>query len=193
MQRPLRLPQLLAKLREGVQVVVVPVDITQQAHQLFECSLIDAAMFLQAVLRASLQLIQIPPGLRHADDGQIEAFVAHQALQRGKNLLVRQIARGAKKNQCVGPNRCHSLRSRIEMQRLDEQAGGETNPRHTQNAVPQITIRTDVRARRADCHFSSRGRYFFQARGCETAVHRPRFKGPDRAGVVQWQNVSFPS
>ena len=117
-------------------------------------------MLFQAVFRARLQLIQIPSSLRYADDGQSEAFVADQALQRWKNLLVRQIARGAEEYQCVGQNRCHSFRSRIEI-------AASTRPEKRIRATgktPYPTIRTDVRARRADCHFSSRGRYFFQAR-----------------------------
>ena len=104
-QRPLRLTKLLAQLGEGRGIVVVAVDIAQQRHQPLLRLRVRAAVMLQAVCRACLQLIQVPPGLGDADDRHVQSLVAHQTQQRREDLLVGQIAGGAEKDDRVG-RRC---------------------------------------------------------------------------------------
>src|ERR1700730_12526482 len=67
-------------------------------------------MTAKAVLGARLQLINVPSRLGNADDWYIEPFVTNQSLQRGKNLLVGKVARGAKENDRIGNRAVHSGR-----------------------------------------------------------------------------------
>ena len=78
-------------------IVVVAVHVAQKARQLAECILVETAVFLEAVLGARFELIEIPARFGHADDWQIETFVTNQSLQRRKDLLVREVAGGAEK------------------------------------------------------------------------------------------------
>ena len=96
-----RVLELLAKRSEGRRVLIVAVDVAQEADQLFESRGIEATMFLQAVFCASAKLIKIPSGLGDADDGNIEVSSLHHRLQGRKNLFVGEIAGGAEKNECV--------------------------------------------------------------------------------------------
>ena len=121
-QRILRLPQLRTQLRKSMDVVVVAIYIAQQAHQLLKGLGMNAAMLLNAVLGASLQLVQIPAGLGHADDRQFEALIADQPLQRRKNLFVRQVARSAQKHKCIGMNRCHQSSPEIRLSAANRSA-----------------------------------------------------------------------
>ena len=88
---------MLAQFYESVRVVVIAIHIAQKSHQLAESVLIETAVFLQAVLGARFELIKIPARFSHADDWQIETLITDQSLQGRKNLLVREIASGAKK------------------------------------------------------------------------------------------------
>jgi hypothetical protein len=47
-------------------------------------------------------MVEGPTGLGHANDGQVEALVLDQPLQRRKDLLVGQIARGPKEYKRIG-------------------------------------------------------------------------------------------
>ena len=65
-------------------------------------------MTAKAVLGARLQLIERPSRLGNTNDWYIEPFVTNQSLQRGKNLLVGKVARGAKENDRIGDRAAHS-------------------------------------------------------------------------------------
>ncbi len=91
----------LAKSCEGCRVLVVAVNVAQQADQLFESGGIDSAVFLQAVMRSRAKLIEIPSCLGYTNDGHIEMSSLHHRLQRREYLLVGQIAGGAKENERV--------------------------------------------------------------------------------------------
>ena len=54
------------------RVVVVAVNITQQAAELIECRGINAPVALLAVARPGLELIDVPAGLGHADNGHAQ-------------------------------------------------------------------------------------------------------------------------
>jgi hypothetical protein len=60
------------------------------------------------MLGARLQLIERPSRLGNTDDRYIESFVTNQSLQRGKNLLVGEVARGTKENDRIGGRVAHS-------------------------------------------------------------------------------------
>ena len=96
-QRPLRLAELLAQLDEGRRVVVVAVDIAQQLHQPLQRRRVGAAVMLQAVRRARLQLIQGPAGLGDADDRDVQPLVAHQPQQRRERSACRRDRRSRRR------------------------------------------------------------------------------------------------
>src|SRR5215467_11665020 len=115
MRRPSRRAELLAQGLKGCRVVVIAIDITQQAAQLVECCGVQSPMLLDAVTRARLQLIEIPTRLRNSDDRRVEMATLHHRLQRREDLFVSEISRGAEKNQRVGVRVTHrsaSLRPR---------------------------------------------------------------------------------
>src|SRR5215469_8443710 len=99
--------ELVAKRGERCRVLIVAVDVAQQADQLFESGGIQPAVFLQAVFRASAELIKAPSGFGYADYRNVEVSSLHHRLQRWKNLLVGEIACGAEENQRVGMQTCH--------------------------------------------------------------------------------------
>jgi hypothetical protein len=112
-QRPPGGTQLSADGLKRRGVPVVAVDVAQQAAQRAERRGIDAAVLVEAVLGASLELFKIPAGLRHADDRHVEVAALHHCLQRGKDLLVRKIAGGAEEDDGIRVNVVHgALRSR---------------------------------------------------------------------------------
>jgi hypothetical protein len=49
-------------------------------------------VLLEAVLGTGVELLELPAGLRHADDRHVEVAALHHRLQRWKDFLVRQIA-----------------------------------------------------------------------------------------------------
>ena len=66
-------------------------------------------MTAKAVLGARLQLIERPSRLGNTNDRYIEPFVTNQSLQRGKNLLVGKVARGAKEDDRIRNRMAHSM------------------------------------------------------------------------------------
>ena len=64
-------------------------------------------MLLEAVVRPRPKLVQVPTRFGHADDRHVEVAAFDHRLQRRKNLLVGQIARGAEENQGVGMEITH--------------------------------------------------------------------------------------
>src|SRR6202789_2197500 len=101
MKRLFRRAQLFAQLGESVRIVVVAVHVPQKARQFVERILVEAAESFETVLGARFKLIKIPTCFGHADDWQIEPLIANQALQRRKDLFVREIAGGAEKHKGV--------------------------------------------------------------------------------------------
>ncbi len=84
-------------------VVVVAVDVPQERAQLVECLRIDAAaVLLQTRLGAVLQIVERPIVLGDAHHGHVQMAALDHRLQRGKDLLVGQIARGSEEHQGVG-------------------------------------------------------------------------------------------
>src|SRR6516225_4525981 len=98
-----------AKRREGCRILVVAVDIVQQAAQLVESSRIRPTMFLQAVFRASVKLIEIPPSFGNPDHGNIEVSSLYHRLEGRENLLVGKISGGAEKNERVRVGVSHEI------------------------------------------------------------------------------------
>src|ERR1700733_4025799 len=95
------IPELLAKRVERGGILVVTVDIAQQANQFFESDRIEAAVFFQAVLRTGAKLIKIPAGFGNADNGNVEMSPFHHRLKGGEDLFVRKIACSPEKHKRV--------------------------------------------------------------------------------------------
>ncbi len=72
--------QFLAHLRESRGVGVVAVNVPQKLAHPGERIGIEAAVMFEAVLGARLELIEVPAGLGHSDDRNVESFVADQPL-----------------------------------------------------------------------------------------------------------------
>ncbi len=94
--------KLLADGLERRRVLVVAVHIPQQAAQRGECGGIEAPVLLEAIPGAGLELVEVPAGLGHADDGHGQMPALHHRLERREDLLVSQIARGAEEHEGVG-------------------------------------------------------------------------------------------
>src|SRR5215831_18913998 len=95
MRWSLRRVELLADGLKGGRVFIVTVNIAQQAAQLVEGRRIDpSAVFLDAVSCSRSELIDIPTRLGHSDNRHVEVAVFRHRLERRKDFLVGQIARG---------------------------------------------------------------------------------------------------
>ena len=79
--------ELAAERRKGRRILVVAVDVLKLREKLVEGRAIDAAVLLDAVARARPQLLEIPPGLGHADHRHVELPSPGQRLQGRKDLL----------------------------------------------------------------------------------------------------------
>src|SRR5262249_25860750 len=92
----------------GGRLAVVAVDVAQPLDELRERHRVDAAaVLLEALAGAGAELLELPARLRHADHRHVEVTTADHRLQRGKDLLVGEIARRAEENQRVGARRAH--------------------------------------------------------------------------------------
>src|SRR5262249_28246017 len=60
-----------------------------------------AAVFGDAVARAVAQVVHRPLRRRHTDDRHVELVVLHHRIQRGEDLLAREIARHAEEHQRI--------------------------------------------------------------------------------------------
>jgi len=103
--------QSLFQVLVGRGVAVIAVDIAQLLAEPGERILVNAAILLQAVARTLAQLVQGPASAGHFDDGHIQLAAPNQGLQRGKNVLVRQIAGGAEEDEGVRCGMGHVSRS----------------------------------------------------------------------------------
>jgi hypothetical protein len=107
-RRPPGGTELFADGLERRRVLVVAIDVAQQAAQLTERRGIEPSVLLGAVLGTGLELFEVPAGLRHADDRHVEVAAFHHRLQRREDLLVREVASGAVENESVGMDVAHS-------------------------------------------------------------------------------------
>ena len=106
-RRPLRGAERLAQRLEGGRVGVVAVDVPQQAAELLERRGVETAVLLEAVARPRLELVELPAGLRHADDRHVQVTALQHRRERREDLLVREIARRAEEDECVGMGFAH--------------------------------------------------------------------------------------
>src|SRR5580692_2424669 len=102
MQRPLGPAEGLLQLREGLRIVVIAVDISQESQELIKLCGVGAAMLLDAVLGSVPQLLDCPAGLGDADDRHIDTLVADEPQKRREDLLESEIAGSAEEHQSVG-------------------------------------------------------------------------------------------
>src|SRR6266404_353042 len=65
-------------------------------------------MFLEAVVCTSAELVERPARFCNADNRHIEMTAVQHCLQRGKDLLVGQVASCAEENQRIGMGSRHS-------------------------------------------------------------------------------------
>ena len=68
---------------------------------------------IPVVARARLELVQCPARARHADDRNVEAAAVNHGVQSREDLLVRQVPRGAEKDEGIGFD-CDHLASRLQ-------------------------------------------------------------------------------
>ncbi len=66
-------------------------------------------MLGETIVSALFQLIEIPTSLGHADHWNVEVAMFHERLESGKNLLVCQVSRCAKKYQSIRLDCSHPL------------------------------------------------------------------------------------
>ena len=95
--------QLATQAIERRRIFVVAVHVAEQRQELVEGRPVDAAAVrLQAVSARASQLIEVPAGLCHADDGHVQMAALHHRLQRREDLLVREVAGRAEEHQRIG-------------------------------------------------------------------------------------------
>src|SRR5262245_47457784 len=101
MGRPTGSSQLSADELESGGVRVIAVHIAQETAQPVESPRVESAVFLQTVARTVAELLEGPARLGHTDHGHVEVSAFRHRVQRGKNLLVSQVARRAEEDQGV--------------------------------------------------------------------------------------------
>jgi hypothetical protein len=91
-----------AESGERGRIPIVSVDVPQQRQEGGKGRLVDAtAVFLQARARPVVQLLDRPARPGHPDNRSGEVVTLDHALQRGEDLLVGEVARGAEEDQRV--------------------------------------------------------------------------------------------
>ncbi len=86
-----------AQRGERFRLAIVAVDVAQELREARKGRFVDAVLAcLEAVANPLAQVLDARAAACHADDGDIEDPMADEALQRGKNLLVREVAGDAK-------------------------------------------------------------------------------------------------
>ena len=100
---------LLPQLLERGQVGVIPVNVTQELVELVEGGRIEAAVFFETVAGPLAELVEVPVRLGDADHRHVQAAAFDQRLQRGKDLLVGEIAGGAEEDKHVGTGCGHQV------------------------------------------------------------------------------------
>ena len=100
-QRATRSAQRGSQLPERLWVAVVAVHILQMRRQRRKRARIHAAVFLEALVRAGLERVEVHLRLRHPDDRYLEITAPDQRLKGRKDLPVRQVAGRAEEHECV--------------------------------------------------------------------------------------------
>src|SRR5262249_12034608 len=100
---PHRTAELGVQSVERRRVAVVAVDVVKQLRQAPKRRLIQTLIrVFYTGTCARTKLIESPAGFRDTDDGHVEVTAPHQRLESRKDLLVREISRGAEEYQSVG-------------------------------------------------------------------------------------------
>src|SRR5262249_47481820 len=99
--RSLGRAERLADGLERRRILIVAVDVAQQVAELVERRAVDPAVLVEAVLGAGAELLEVPTRLGDADDRRVEVAALHHRLQRGKDFLFGEAARGAKEDEGI--------------------------------------------------------------------------------------------
>jgi len=102
-----RAAQFLANVGKRLRILIVPVNVPKFADELGKAYGVDSSVLFDAVLRSRFELFKIPARLGHANYGPNQLSSLCQLLQRGKDLLVSEVAGSAKKDQSVGMRLIH--------------------------------------------------------------------------------------
>ena len=102
-RRPPRAAQGEAQRIEGGRVLVIAADVVQRRQEAFECAgrHVDAGL-PDAGTGSSAQLLIAQLRCRDADHRHVQRASTLHGAERREDLLVRQVARGAEHDQCVG-------------------------------------------------------------------------------------------
>src|SRR6516225_9549193 len=107
----LRVFELGTQLLEGRGILVIPINVPDQADQFSESSRVDAAVLFDGGLDAGVELLEIPTRLGNANDRNVQVAPFDHGLQAGKDLFVSEIASRTKEDQSIRTNVTHkSLR-----------------------------------------------------------------------------------
>src|SRR4029077_16232478 len=87
---------------------VVSINIAEQTGKFLKGRGIDSAMFFEAVVGTRAELVERPASFCNPDNRHIEVTAVQHCLQRGKYLLVGQVAGCTEKDQRVGVGICHN-------------------------------------------------------------------------------------
>ena len=117
-QRPLGAAERLLQFCEGLRIVVVAIDISQEPQQLIEFRGVGAPVLFDAVLGPALELFDCPAGLGDADDRHVDAFVADKTEKRREDLLEGEIAGSAEEHQGVGLGGLHLISCGVEIRKF---------------------------------------------------------------------------
>ena len=121
--------QLAAQGAEGRRVVVVAVDVAEQADELPGRLVRPAAVRLDAGQDPGAEPLQVPARPGDADDRHVEVPVPHHLLERRVDLLDGEVAGRAEEDQGIGLFRVH------EAPRWFGRVGRETRP----NRPPRVS------------------------------------------------------
>src|SRR5215470_7764754 len=100
-RRSMSVLELFTQRREGSHILIVSVDVTQQAKQFLKSYRINSAVLFQAVFSPRTKLIEVPSGLGNADHRHVEMAALHHRLKCGKDLLISKVASRAEEYQSI--------------------------------------------------------------------------------------------
>src|ERR1700745_4107388 len=108
MRWPARVLEFFAKGGERFRILIVSVNVAEQAQELLQRSRIDSAVLLQAIVCPCLELIERPASFRYSNDRNIEMTSFYHRLQCRKYLFVSEVPGRTKEHQRVGMGIGHS-------------------------------------------------------------------------------------
>src|SRR5262249_20745132 len=106
-RRPARSVELVTDRLERRGIVVVTIDVTQQPTQRVEGDGVGHAVFDDTVVCPGPQLFERPTSFCYADDRHTQMASPDHRMQRRKDLLVGEVARGAEEHQGVRSGIAH--------------------------------------------------------------------------------------